>query len=49
VQILPKGTSLAEYDISFAADAAALRVEHRTNGPVRCRAEPAALKFPPAR
>lgn len=42
VQILPKGISLAAYDISFAAGAAALRVEHRTNGPVRCRAEPAA-------
>jgi len=44
VQILPEGLSLAEYDISFAAGAAALRVEHRTDGPVRCRAEPAAQK-----
>ena len=44
VQILPEGISLAEYDISFAAGAAALRVEHRTDGPVRCRAEPAAQK-----
>jgi len=44
VQILPEGLSLAEYDISFAAGAAALRVEHRQDGPVRCRAEPAAQK-----
>ncbi|KOO33972.1 hypothetical protein Ctob_012422 [Chrysochromulina tobinii] len=44
VQILPEGLSLAEYDISFAAGAAALRVEHRLDGPVRCRAEPAAQK-----
>jgi len=44
VQILPEGLSLAEYDISFAAGAAALRVEHRHDGPVRCRAEPAAQK-----
>jgi hypothetical protein len=44
VQILPEGLSLAEYDISFAAGAAAMRVEHRLDGPVRCRAEPAAQK-----
>jgi len=44
VQILPEGLSLAEYDISFAAGAAALRVEHRHDGPVKCRAEPAAQK-----
>ena len=44
MQILPEGLSLAEYDISFAAGAAALRVEHRHDGPVRCRAEPAAQK-----
>ena len=42
VQILPEGLSLAEYEISFAAGAAALRVEHRQDGPVKCRAEPAA-------
>ena len=44
VQILPDGLSLADYDISFAAGAAGLRVEHRTDGPVKCRAEPAAAK-----
>ena len=44
VEILPAGLSLAEYDISFAAGAANLRVEHRLDGPVRCRAEPAAQK-----
>jgi len=44
VQILPEGLSLSEYDISFAAGPSALRVEHRTDGPVKCRAEPAAQK-----
>lgn len=44
VQILPEGLSLAEYDISFAAGISALRVEHRADGPVKCRAEPAARK-----
>ena len=44
VEILPSGLSLAEYDISFAAGAHALRVEHRIDGPVKCRAEPAAQK-----
>ena len=44
VQILPEGLSLAEYDISFAAGVSALRVEHRLDGPVKCRAEPAARK-----
>ena len=32
------------YEISFAAGAAALRVDHRLDGPVKCRAEPAAQK-----
>jgi len=44
VQILPDGLSLADYDISFAAGVSALRVEHRTDGPVKCRAEPVARK-----
>jgi len=44
VSIEPSGLSLAEYEISFAAGAAALRVEHRSDGPVKCRAEPAAQK-----
>ena len=49
VQILPEGLSLSEYDISFAAGPSALRVEHRTDGPVKCRAEPAAQKQAPRR
>jgi len=44
VQILPEGLSLAEYDISFAAGVSALRVDHRTDGPVKCLAEPVARK-----
>ena len=44
VEIKPEGLSLAEYDISFAAGVTALRVEHRIDGPVKCRAEPAARK-----
>ena len=44
VEILPHGLSLADYEISFAAGAAALRVDHRLDGPVKCRAEPAAQK-----
>jgi len=44
VQILPEGLSLADYDISFAAGVGAMRVEHTTDGPVRCRADPVARK-----
>jgi hypothetical protein len=44
VQILPEGLSLADYDISFAAGVSAMRVEHTTDGPVKCRAEPVARK-----
>jgi len=44
VEIKPEGLSLAEYEISFAAGVTALRVEHRIDGPVKCRAEPAARK-----
>lgn len=44
VQILPEGLSLADYDISFAAGVSAMRVEHTTDGPVKCRAEPVAHK-----
>ena len=43
-QIEPGGLSLADYDISFAAGPSALRVEHRLDGPVKCRAEPVAAK-----
>jgi len=44
VQILPEGLSLADYNISFAAGVSALRVEHRLDGPVKCRAEPVPRK-----
>mmetsp|Transcript_21427 Transcript_21427/g.59889 ORF Transcript_21427/g.59889 Transcript_21427/m.59889 type:complete len:468 (-) Transcript_21427:980-2383(-) len=44
VQILPEGLSLADYDISFAAGVSAMRVEHTTDGPVKCKAEPVARK-----
>jgi len=44
VEIKPAGLSLAEYEISFASGVTALRVEHRADGPVKCRAEPAAQK-----
>jgi len=44
VQIEPEGLSLSEYEISFAAGVSALRVEHKQDGPVKCRAEAAAQK-----